>query len=562
MLEEGQAIITEPELAHSGFGDTDSARHRNFSQGNVDLKGRKHFEGRPTATWNSEKVGRSMDNTRAGQGVSKGRACDAELSGVSPSVYEISDRKKKTRETLPSQPMEAILTMKPRPANLAQDGFAHKGKGPQRKQRSCPSIDSKKVTALLAPEAANVDDAWGPVTSTEKGLRRMDLSHNTEKDDAKRFEHERFIPTWDSENVKQDIQPDGYNQDWNDSTGVRTFMFSTGTETADGRWAHSRYGNRTLDSRGFEEAEQASGAPKLSFSYGTELDTDRWVHQRNTDTWGGEIANHGWGDAITNTKIYKEETERVRFHDTWKNSEPLMGVNAVADPIVEPPTEVVHNMGVRHPKRDNPTFNSQILARSNEAQKESQPESTQGETGVALLHRDVERHGRGMENHYGNSARDCPTFASSGLVQGQASESLEAESRRGGISNHLQGGSVAERFQPTYDSRKLEKNLIDAGDTQKRLYDTQWDGQRHGSQVDAGGPVSGTHQKGYNKTGKRVVPTFNSEKASIASFRRGSPPKRPAQDSRANPRHTAHVAGLRGGKVVVGRDRIDLGTLG
>ena len=52
-------------------------------------------------------------------------------------------------------------------------------------------------------------------------------------------------------------------------------------------------------------------------------------------------------------------------------------------------------------------------------------------------------------------------------------------------------------------------------------------------QVDAGGPVSGTHQKGYNKTGKRVVPTFNSEKASIASFRRGSPPKRPAQDSRA-----------------------------
>ena len=50
-------------------------------------------------------------------------------------------------------------------------------------------------------------------------------------------------------------------------------------------------------------------------------------------------------------------------------------------------------------------------------------------------------------------------------------------------------------------------------------------------QVDAGGPVSGTHQKGYNKTGKRIVPTFNSEKASIASFRRGSPSLAPGHSA-------------------------------
>jgi hypothetical protein len=532
MLEEGQPIMTQK--GTGDFGDTDSARHRNFSQGNIDLKGKKHFSERPTATWNSSKVGRTLNTTLAGRDPVQGRPTDR----GGPSVYEIADRQRKSRNTLPSQRMEQIITMRPGEPEAAPDEFAHKGKTNFRRGRTSDTWESSKASAVLAPET--VDD-WEPI---ERGVRRMDLSHNTEWNDAKHYAHERVIPTWDSEAVKQDIQPEGYTDDWNESDGVRKFMFSTGSETSDGRWAKPRYGNKSFDSSGlFQDVEQKQGATKMSFSYGVELSTDRWVETRNNDTWGGDIATHGWGDPIENTHIYKEAELRKRFNNTFKSSEPL--VDPSGEPISERLVETVHNFGERHPSRDNPTFNSQILARSNEAQKLSRGEET------------ISKRGPGIGSHYGNSARPVPTFISCGTLNNRDSPTRQ---KRGGISNHLQGGVIRERPQPTYDSRKLEKNLIDAGDTQKRLYDTRWDAQRHVSQVDVGGPVTATHQLGVERTGKRIVPTYDSEKASKATFRRSSPTKRPVLDSEINPRHREHIKGS--GPRKVGSDRIQVGTLG
>jgi hypothetical protein len=193
------------------------------------------------------------------------------------------------------------------------------------------------------------------------------------------------------------------------------------------------------------------------------------------------------------------QTERVRDSNTFRTSTPLR--RPQSSPTRPRPLENSHNIGTRHPARQNPTFSSTVL-----------PSGSNSARIVAATdaRRELES---GNSSHYGHSKRLIPTFESSNLLYGRASP-VKAPVQRSEKA-HVQvrlavdilrawgaGGGVF--WRPSLGRATRSNNLV-------LVVQPSWEKGEH----------VGTHEHGK---GRRNVPTFNSSGIERANFGHVRPP--------------------------------------